>query len=177
MKPGRIPQSARFAWRLINLTHLAGVALLSFTASVFAQVAEHDVDVLAKKTVRAIQLHNTRFFSDIVDPQGIEMGFDEPTITAAHFRNELRMKDGAYCVIFDDPDCSHEGNARSSSISSLQHLIGDGVVIKTVQQGQTNGVEVVSSTVSNRGNPNETYFTLWFRRMGRRWVLAHIDYE
>jgi hypothetical protein len=87
------------------------------------------------------------------------------------------MKSGAYCVIFDDPDCSHEGNAKSSSISSLQHLIGDGVVIKTVQQGQTNGGEVVSSTVLNRSKPNETLFTLWFRRIARRWVLSHIDYE
>src|SRR5438046_1712483 len=131
MKLSRIPQSARLAWCLINVTRLAAVALLSLTPSVFAQGAEHDVDILAKKTVCAIQLHNTRFFSDIVDPQGIEMGFDEPTITAAQFRNELRAKGGSYCVIFDDPDCSREGNTRSSSLSSLQHLVGDGVVIKT----------------------------------------------
>ena len=170
--------------RLINEAKIAAGILLCFGYLAFAQGAAphgvnrgNEVRLVAERTIEAIRNKDTSFLSQLVDPKGIGLGFDQDAISAAQFKKELAEKRGAFCVLFDYP-CKGGGVVASPTGSSLRHLvIGQALSIQTVTQTTENKSEIVSAAVKKADNPNETLFTLYFRHVGNNWRLAQIEYQ
>jgi len=103
--------------------------------SIFAETpaAQHEaVRHLADKVLEAIRNKDARFLSELVDPAGIGLGFDQDPVSAAQFKKELAEKRGAFCVLFDYP-CRRGGVLISPTGSSLRHLLmAQPVTIRTV---------------------------------------------
>lgn len=135
------------------------------------------VQVLAEKTVEALRVNNASFFSTVVDPRGIVIGIDEPPMSASQFKKEIAEKQGVFCVLFDAQSCSQRDFVMAKSSSSLHTLVGQETTVQTTNQGIRNGSQIVSAEVKRRSDSSEVLFTLYFRGVNGRWVLANIDYQ
>lgn len=154
---------------------MAVVAALSGLAcSLLAQVhaAERSTVLrLSQRIIKAIQTKDVDYLSSIIDPKGINMGFDTDPMSADQFRKELKGRGATYCLLFDDSTC------EKTAGTTIQHLIRDSEPVHFRVGGVQGEPRTLYVAVTGKDSSAGVLLSLFLRNAHGSWVLQSIEYQ